>query len=298
VRTTIRIFSALFMVPLVILFFWINTLATQAAPASAEMVPPTVDNGATNGVVTPTVDAVLQGLAEITGIAQHPTFRKWQLDLLLHGEEKQTTFIAMGEQRQAALGALATVDTTLYPNGSHRLRLRVVHSNLNYDEYFTPITIDNPNAPPAASSGEAGTAEASTETSSLQPTLIGPLGEGIPDGRRWIEVDISDQTLIAWQGETSVLRTSISSGRTEFPTVRGSYPVRTKLPLERMIGPGYDTPNVPWTMYFFRGYAIHGAYWHNNFGTPVSHGCVNMRVEEAKALYDWATIGTEVVVHD
>jgi lipoprotein-anchoring transpeptidase ErfK/SrfK len=51
-------------------------------------------------------------------------------------------------------------------------------------------------------------------------------------------------------------------------------------------------------MYFFRGYAIHGAYWHNNFGTPVSHGCVNMRVEEAKALYEWASVGMEVVVHE
>ena len=80
--------------------------------------------------------------------------------------------------------------------------------------------------------------------------------------------------------------------------MRGTYQVRTKLDLERMIGPGYDTPNVPWTMYFFRGYAIHGAYWHNNFGTPVSHGCVNMRVDEAKALYDWASVGTEVVVRD
>lgn len=266
---------------LLTLFCW-NATGVQAAPEG-------------NGLVTPTADAALQGLVEITGVAQHPTFRKWQLDLLLNGDEKQTTFIAVGEQRQPELGVLARVDTTLYPNGDHRLRLRVVHSNLNYDEYFTPITIDNTNAPSLPAPEVDNAAE---QPQTLQPALQGPLGQDIPDGRRWIEVDISDQTLIAWQGETAVLRTSISSGRTQYPTVRGTYQVRTKLDLERMIGPGYDTPNVPWTMYFFRGYAIHGAYWHNNFGTPVSHGCVNMRVDEAKALYDWASVGTEVVVHE
>ncbi|MCE7987970.1 MAG: L,D-transpeptidase [Caldilinea sp. CFX5] len=169
---------------------------------------------------------------------------------------------------------------------------------MNYDEYFTSITIDNPNAPdPLPNPDEPGD-QPTDQPGVLNPELTAPLGQGVPDGRRWIEVDISDQTLIAWQGETAVLRTSISSGRTEYPTVRGTYKIRTKLDLERMIGPGYDTPNVPYTMYFFRGYAIHGAYWHNNFGTPVSHGCVNMRVAEAKALYEWASVGTEVVVHD
>ena len=248
-----------------------------------------------NGLVMPATDA-LQGVVEVTGIAQDPAFRKWQLDFLVNGDEKQAAFIAVGEKPQAEAGVLTTLDTTLYPNGNHRLRLRVVHHKLNYDEYFAAITIDNPNAPaPApAVTEDADVAEAAVAT----PDLTVPLGQGVPDGRRWIEVDISDQTLIAWQGETVVLRTLISSGRTQYPTVRGTYQVRTKLDLERMIGPGYDTPNVPWTMYFFRGYAIHGAYWHNNFGTPVSHGCVNMRVDEAKALYDWASVGTEVVVHD
>lgn len=251
-----------------------------------------------NGLLTPAADVALQGVVEVTGIAQHPTFRKWQLDLLLYGEEKQATFIAVGEQRHAEAGLLATLDTSLYPNGQHRLRLRVVHSNLNYDEYFTPITIANPNVNPNAPSPDGVTADSSMPAEALRPDLAAPLGQGVPDGRRWIEVDLSDQTLTAWQGETAVLQTLISSGRTEYPTVRGTYQVRTKLDTELMIGPGYYTPDVPWTMYFFRGYAIHGAYWHNNFGTPVSHGCVNMRVDEAKALYDWASVGTEVVVHD
>lgn len=244
-----------------------------------------------NGIVIPVDSAAWHGSVEITGVAHHPTFRKWQLDLLLNSDPKAATFVAVSELPLATAGVLTKLDTTRYPNGNHSLRLRVVHSNLNYDEYFTPIVIDNPNAPVPPPAIATATAE-------LVPHALGPLGAGLPDGRRWIEVDISDQRLTAWQGETAVLQTIISSGRTEYPTVRGSYTVRVKLPLERMIGPGYDTPDVPWTMYFFRGYAIHGAYWHNNFGTPVSHGCVNMRVEEAKLLYDWAAVGTEVVVHD
>lgn len=247
-----------------------------------------------NGLVTPAPDTAVQGLVEVTGIAQDPAFRKWQLDILINGDEKQAAFIAVGEKPLPEASLLTTLDTTLYPNGHHRLRLRVVHNKLNYDEYFAAITIDNPNAPSPATAPAEDTATPEAAT----PDLTVPLGQGIPDGRRWIEVDISDQTLTAWQGDTAVLQTLISSGRTQYPTVRGAYEIRTKLPLERMIGPGYDTPNVPWTMYFFRGYAIHGAYWHNNFGTPVSHGCVNMRVDEAKALYDWAVVGTEVVVHD
>jgi len=64
-----------------------------------------------------------------------------------------------------------------------------------------------------------------------------------------------------------------------------------------MTGPGYDLANVPWTMFFYAGYAIHGTYWHNNFGHPMSHGCVNMTTTEAKWLYEWAPKGTLVVVH-
>jgi lipoprotein-anchoring transpeptidase ErfK/SrfK len=279
----VRSLSALFLVAFLIFTFGVSAQLVQAATL--------------NGLVTPAADAALQGQVDITGIAEHATFRKWQLDLLINSDEKQAVFLAVGEKRQTEAGLLTTLDTTLYPNGQHRLRLRVVHSNLNYDEHFTSITIDNPNAPDPFPNPDQPT-EQPTDPAVMKPELTAPLGQGVPDGRRWIEVDISDQSLTAWQGETAVLRTSISSGRTEYPTVRGTYKIRTKLDLERMIGPGYDTPNVPWTMYFFRGYAIHGAYWHNNFGTPVSHGCVNMRVEEAKALYEWASIGMEVVVHE
>ncbi|MCB0042433.1 MAG: LysM peptidoglycan-binding domain-containing protein [Caldilinea sp.] len=117
------------------------------------------------------------------------------------------------------------------------------------------------------------------------------------EGKRWIEVDLTNQTLTAWQGDVPVMFTNISSGRSNTPTVTGRFTVGTKYAAQRMTGPGYDLPNVPWVMYFHGSYAIHGAYWHNNFGVPMSHGCVNMRPGEAEMLYNWAAAGTEVYVH-
>lgn len=118
------------------------------------------------------------------------------------------------------------------------------------------------------------------------------------DGRRWIEIDLSDQTLTAWQGDVAVLRTTVSTGKASTPTVTGDFRINLKYKSQHMTGDDYDLPGVPWVMYFFEDYAIHGAYWHANFGIPTSHGCVNMRIPEAEALYQWAAEGTEVVVKD
>lgn len=118
------------------------------------------------------------------------------------------------------------------------------------------------------------------------------------DGRRWIEIDLSDQTLTAWQGDVPVLETKVSTGKASTPTVTGDFQIYTKYDSQHMTGDDYDLPGVPWVMYFYRDFAIHGAYWHANFGYATSHGCVNMRIPEAEALYQWAAEGTEVVVKD
>lgn len=118
------------------------------------------------------------------------------------------------------------------------------------------------------------------------------------DGRRWIEVNLTKQTLTAWQGDVAIMRTSISSGLPGTPTVTGRFRVGIKYQSQRMTGPGYDLPGVPWVMYFYGDYALHGAYWHSNFGVPMSAGCVNMVPSEAEFLYNWAPVGTEVYVHD
>ena len=124
-----------------------------------------------------------------------------------------------------------------------------------------------------------------------------PVAPPVVSGQRWIDIDISSQTLTAYDGNTPVFNTLVSTGLA-FPTPVGTYKILYKLQAQRMTGPGYDLPNVPWVMYFTnRGHAIHGAYWHNNFGNPMSHGCVNMRPSEAQWLYDFTPNGTTVVVH-
>ena len=118
-----------------------------------------------------------------------------------------------------------------------------------------------------------------------------------PTAGKWIDIDVTHQRLTAYEGDRPVFSALVSTGLWATPTILGRFRIRSKLPAQRMIGPGYDLPNVPWVMYFYETYAIHGAYWHNNFGHPMSHGCVNMRPADAQWLYNWAPIGTPVVVH-
>ncbi|MGI0496680.1 L,D-transpeptidase [Limnospira platensis CENA597] len=114
---------------------------------------------------------------------------------------------------------------------------------------------------------------------------------------RWIQIDLTSQRLIAWEGNKAVYAVIVSTGKPSTPTRVGNFRVQTKYRSTRMTGPGYDVPDVPYTMYYDGGMAIHGAYWHNMFGTPVSHGCTNVAVDHARWLFEWASVGTPVVVH-
>ena len=116
-------------------------------------------------------------------------------------------------------------------------------------------------------------------------------------GQRWIEIDLSSQTLTAWDDEDLYMHVKISSGLVQYPTPVGHYNIWHMNERQTMSGPGYSLPNVRFNMYFHQGYAMHGAYWHNNFGQPMSRGCVNMREEEAERLYRFVDLGTEVWVH-
>ncbi|MFQ5342897.1 MAG: LysM peptidoglycan-binding domain-containing protein [Anaerolineae bacterium] len=118
-----------------------------------------------------------------------------------------------------------------------------------------------------------------------------------PTRGKWIDIDVGRQRLVAYEGDRAVFSAVVSTGKPGTPTVLGRFAVRSRLTSQRMIGPGYDIPNVPWVMYFHGAYAIHGAYWHKDFGRAVSHGCVNMRPSDAQWLFNWTPLGTPVVVH-
>lgn len=123
------------------------------------------------------------------------------------------------------------------------------------------------------------------------------LGDETSVGPKHIYVDLTNQTLYAYQGNTLFMQALVSSGKWH-PTPTGDFTIWSKLRATRMTGGTgndfYDLPNVPYTMFFAgsgvpagAGFALHGAYWHDNFGHPMSHGCVNMRTVDAQKLFNW-----------
>jgi lipoprotein-anchoring transpeptidase ErfK/SrfK len=131
-------------------------------------------------------------------------------------------------------------------------------------------------------------------TSTPWPIVEGPPGAG---GERWIDVDISSQRVHAYEGNTPIRTFIVSTGVAAHPTVIGRFRIYIKLRYDNMVGPGYNLPNVPYVMYFYEGYSFHGTYWHHNFGTPMSHGCINMYTPDAEWWFYWASVGTPVITH-
>ena len=113
----------------------------------------------------------------------------------------------------------------------------------------------------------------------------------------WIEIDLSGQMLYAYRGSQIISSFLVSTGTSSYPTVTGTYKIYAKHPTYTMVGPGYNLPDVPYSIFFYKGYSIHGTYWHSNFGTPMSHGCVNMNINDAAWIYNQSSIGTYVFVH-
>jgi lipoprotein-anchoring transpeptidase ErfK/SrfK len=111
-----------------------------------------------------------------------------------------------------------------------------------------------------------------------------------------ILVVLSQQCVYAFEDGELLKVFLVSTGLPGTPTVQGNYAIYYKVEAQRMTGPGYDLPGVPWVAYFYKGYAFHGTYWHNNFGHPMSHGCVNMFTPDSEWLYRWAPVGTAVRV--
>lgn len=131
----------------------------------------------------------------------------------------------------------------------------------------------------------------------VEQETTGVLGSHIAsDGsEKWLEVDISEQKLRAWEGGRKVHEFSVSTGRPGYDTVQGEFRVWRKVRNQayrggsRARGDYYYLPNVPYSLFFHKGYAIHGAYWHNDFGIKRrSAGCVNVRPAEAEIIYNWA----------
>lgn len=124
------------------------------------------------------------------------------------------------------------------------------------------------------------------ELAPAPPTSIG----------RAIVISTGEQRIYAYENGQMVRSDLVSTGRMVTPTVLGDFNVYVKYQTDDMRGADYYIPDVPWTMYFYQGYAIHGAYWHNVFGREMSHGCVNLPVDTAAWYFQFASVGTPVRV--
>jgi lipoprotein-anchoring transpeptidase ErfK/SrfK len=148
---------------------------------------------------------------------------------------------------------------------------------------------------------------------------------GVANEERWIEVDLSEQKIRAWEGGNLYLESLISTGLPWWPTPQGEFRIWDKVRATKMEGGSgkyyYYLPNVPYVMFFendkvpgWRGFSLHGTYWHNDFGRVHSHGCVNLPTPVAERLYYWVSpvlpagkssvmanagnIGTRIVIHE
>lgn len=169
-----------------------------------------------------------------------------------------------------------------------------------------PTTV--PTDPPATPTSSEEPTPAATETPGtiimeiLEDT---PTSEYVPpkpeivvgNGVRWIDVDLTNQRVNAYEGDVMVNSFLVSTGTWRTPTVTGKYKIYVKVRVQDMSGPGYHLRDVPYVMFFHGDYGLHGTYWHNNFGTPMSRGCVNLTIDDAAWLFNWASVGTVVNVH-
>jgi lipoprotein-anchoring transpeptidase ErfK/SrfK len=114
---------------------------------------------------------------------------------------------------------------------------------------------------------------------------------------RYIDINLSEQTLYAFEGNTQVNSFLVSTGKSGYRTPTGEFHIYSKNRYTLMHGPDYYLPNVPFVSWFYADYSIHGTYWHHNFGHVMSHGCVNMETDAAEWIYNWDDIGTPVYIH-
>ncbi len=106
-----------------------------------------------------------------------------------------------------------------------------------------------------------------------------------------MQIDLTEQSLTAYEGDTPVFATLVSTGvwgAHSERTLPGTYRVWLKTLHDAMHGEGYSVDEVPWTMFFHGGQALHGVTWHEQFGQSRTHGCVNLSVADARWLFEWA----------
>jgi lipoprotein-anchoring transpeptidase ErfK/SrfK len=247
-------------------------------------------------VTSPVLASILRSTGVVKAQPAHPSFARVEIPKPSSADLSNETVLL---ESTALPTEPLTVEPSANPTGLSTVLLEDTPS-------ITETSSPEPTSTPEATS-TPGIIFAEIVPDTPTPEYTAPIAEGpeqsVPpvtagDGVHWIDVDLSEQRVYAYSGDTIVNSFLVSTGTWQTPTVTGKFKIWIKLRSTDMAGPGYYLPDVPYTMYFHKGYGLHGTYWHSNFGTPMSHGCVNLSIPDAAWLYDFAYEGTVVNVHN
>lgn len=257
-----------------------------------------VQPGETLSSIARQYQMTLEQLLAANNIADPNLVYKWQ-ELQVWTPETVDSLVADPEDAavQVVEGASPAVNTTYVVQQGEHLSLIARRYGMTWPVLAQVNGITDPNQVYA---GQELVIPALDDTGGIidmgiiSPIQGGP-GPTTTVGKQ-IVVDLSDSRIYAYQDGVLMRNVLVSTGLPATPTVQGDFTVRSRIRSQRMTGPGYDLPNVEWVQYFYQGYAIHGTYWHSNFGQPMSHGCVNLPNAEAQWFWNFASVGTPVRV--
>ncbi len=243
-----------------------------------------------------TVDQLMMAnnIANANRIYSGQTLTVWTAESVTEGAPAEPEALA----EEFAVGpSLEEATTYIIQPGEH---LSQIAQRYGLD-WQTLSQVNNINNPDSIYAGQSILIPAMNESGGVADLgiITGPVIDApaptIVQGKQII-VDLSDSRVYAYEDGIMLYSALASMGTAATPTVIGDFTVQREVRSQTMSGPGYWLPNVEWVLYFFRGYAIHGTYWHNNFGNPMSHGCVNLPNTDAQWIYEFATVGTPVKV--
>jgi hypothetical protein len=167
---------------------------------------------------------------------------------------------------------------------------------LGVAERFARFTVADERAREGGGAIVVATDGFAVEAEHVRVARARPRPAEVGEGEQWLHVDLDQQVLVAYEGDRPVLATLVSSGKAGFEPPVGLYRVHKKYATATMSGPDpeagtYVVEDVPWTMYYWGSYALHGAYWHDEFGRVRSHGCTNVPPIDAHWLFHWSAPG-------
>ena len=278
--------------------------ADESAPVTPAETPTyhTVARGEGLGTIAEQYSMSMQALADLNGITNADLIYAGQQ--LIVGTAPVTSEVPITEaienpvavEPESTIPAEAITTHVILP-GEHLMQIATQYG-VSWPALAQANGITNPDQ---VFAGQQLIIPASTNVDDfgiVNPALanvVPPAPPTIFEGKQ-IVVDLSDSRIYAYENGQLLRNVLASTGLPYTPTVQGDYEVYVKYEAQTMSGPGYYLPDVPWVMYFYSGYGIHGTYWHNNFGQPMSHGCVNLPTPEAEWFYNWAEVGTPVHV--